>query len=106
MSFRKLNNLYIFLNRGYDDYYLTDGVKGDLFGPRYDEYFKKIETGIEDEISDSPNYIRQKSRSNNDDEQNYHYKNQNSYEKSFDDVTFDDLRPDSFDDNHPDTLGT
>ena len=30
--------------------------------------------------------------------------NEEAYSKSFDDVTYADLRPDDFDNNHPDTL--
>ena len=39
-----------------------------------------------------------------DDEQNQHHPENTAYQTSFDDVTYGDLRPDDFDNNHPDTI--
>jgi len=67
-------------------------------------------TGVEDEIHTSPNYNIQESRSNPEQEydqrrQNRHYNYQNADEdENSDEVTYDDLRPDRFDNNHPDTI--
>ena len=57
----------------------------------------------------SPNYHpyghRPKARNwENDDEQNQHHPENTAYQTSFDDVTYGDLRPDDFDNNHPDTI--
>ena len=42
---------------GYDDYFASDGGNGnDFFGPGFDNFFTKVENGIEDEIVTSPNY--------------------------------------------------
>ena len=42
---------------GYDDYFASDGGNGnDFFGPGFDNFFTKVESGIEDEIVTSPNY--------------------------------------------------
>ena len=76
-------------------------------------------TGVEDEIHTSPNYniqggTYQESRSNPEQEyeqhrQNRHYNYQNNdnnpdEDENYDEVTYDDLRPDRFDNNHPDTI--
>ena len=37
--------------KGYRDYYASDGSHGDFFGPAFDEFFKKVEGGIEEEIT-------------------------------------------------------
>ena len=42
---------------GYDDYFASDGGNGnDFFSPGFDNFFTKVENGIEDEIVTSPNY--------------------------------------------------
>lgn len=73
-------------------------------------------TGVEDEIHTSPNYniqggTYQESRSNPEQEyeqrrQNRHYYRNNNpdEDENYDEVTYDDLRPDRFDNNHPDTI--
>ena len=65
-------------------------------------------TGVEDEIQTSPKYIQgayQESRSSPEQfENNERHQNNQNYEQSMDEVTYDDLRPDRFDNNHPDTI--
>lgn len=96
-------------DKGYNDYYASDGALGDFFDQsQFDNFFKKLETGIEDEITTSPNYMQHRPRGRDlqDDESNQHHQSSDdeSYNRSFDGVTYGDLRPDSYDNNHPDSI--
>ena len=37
-------------NNGYDEYFASDGTSGNFFGPAFDDFFTKVESGIDDEI--------------------------------------------------------
>ena len=77
-------------DEGYEDFFASDK---DFFGPGFDDFFKKIEGGIEDEIVSSPNYHTYHPRAREWEE--------SSYQPSLDDVAYSDLTPDDFDNNHP-----
>lgn len=87
-----------FNNKAYDDFYHSDGNQGDFFGggPNFDDFFKKIETGIEDEITTSPKHYHQ-------DHENPKARQANR-EVNYDEVTYNDLNPENYDNNHPDTI--
>lgn len=96
-------------NRGYEDYFASDGAQGDFFGPAFDDFFQKVENGVEDEITSSPNYHPYNPRAHDtweqDEEKHHkHHEPDDMYQRSFDKVTYDDLRPNDFDNNHPDTI--
>merc|ERR1712183_435328 len=88
-------------DKAYNDYFNSDGEKGHFFGPRYDDIFKKLETGVEDEIHTSPNYdvqggTYQESRSNPEQEyeqrrQNRHYTYQNNNNNPDEDENYDEV---------------
>ncbi len=89
-------------DKGYEDYFNSDGEQGNYFGQPFEDFFSKVENGIEDEIVSSPNYNQYghnspRARANyqpDDNNDDYH----------FDRVTFEDLSPETFDNNDPDTI--
>ena len=68
----------------HDDFYKSDGDHGYFDAPNFDDFFTKVEGGVEDEITSSPNYYaspRSHDDWQRDDERNHHHNNDDQYQR-------------------------
>ena len=108
-------NDMMFANKGYQEYFDSDGENGALIhNPQYEEIFKKLEKSVDNEIHNiSPTYSAKSMFENNSYEnfENNPYQNfQAELQKSFDNMVPSNLTPTFFDekqyfDHHPDNSG-
>ena len=87
------NNDMMFANKGYEEYFDSDGENGALIhNPQYEEIFKKLEKSVDNEIRNIPTYSKSMF------ENPYENFQADLLQKSFDNVPSTNLTPNFFDD--------